>query len=321
MPVTQPVVKPPRLAPGDVVGVVAPASPVYNRSDVRRGIRTLESWGYRVRVGQHAFSRHGYLAGEDAARAADLNAMFRDPEVRAVFVTRGGYGSGRLLPHLDYDALRADPKLLVGFSDITSLHLAIHRQTGLVTFYGPGVAGYNERDLTEYKREYLLRAIAGDAPVGEVRQAPDGPWLETVVPGQAHGRLTGGCLSLIVQTLGTPYEVETDGRLLFIEDVGEEPYRMDAMLTHLLLAGKLQRAAGIIIGECVDCVPRPHHPAFFSNLSLEDVVDELIRPLGIPTLMGLTIGHGKHIATLPIGVMASLDAGAGRLVIEETATR
>lgn len=319
-PTSVPPRKPPRLRPGDTVGVVAPASPSYNKSDIRRGIATLEAWGYRVVVGEHVFDRHGYLAGADAARAADLNRMFRDPEVRAIFMTRGGYGSCRILGQLDWEALRHQPKILVGYSDITSLHLAAHRLAGLVTFYGPMVAGYNARDLTEYKRDYLLRAVTGDAPLGEIRQPEDGPWLETIVPGRVTAPLVGGCLTLVCQTLGTPYEIDTRGKIFFFEDVHEEPYRIDHLLTHLLMAGKLQECAGIVIGECADCGPRPHHPAFFSTLSLEDVIEELIRPLGVPAMYGLTIGHGKHLATLPLGVTATLDATGRRLVVEEVAT-
>ncbi len=313
--------RPPRLRPGDRVGVVAPASPHYQRTALERGIRTLEEWGFEVVRGKHLERRHGYLAGTDAERAEDLVRMFADPSVRAVLCTQGGYGSGRLVRHLDFGVIAANPKVFVGFSDITALHLAIGRLANLVTFHGPGVMRYNPEELGAYRQEYLFRALMGEQPLGEVRPSPRGPYVYTLVDGQARGELVGGCLSLLTSSLGTPWEIETRGRILFFEEVHAEPYLVDWHLTCLLNAGKLQEAAAIVVGECVDCEYQELRPAFpEGTLSLEDVLHELIVPLGIPSFYGLPLGHGKDMATLPLGVTAFVDAGQCRLVVEERGT-
>ena len=246
--------------------------------------------------------------------------MFRDPEVKAVFAIRGGYGASQLLDRIDYDLIRSNPKIFLGYSDITALHLAIQKRAGLVTFHGPVVLSR----FTPYTQTYFRKALFEAEPMGRVTNPPDSDplrpahVLRTVRPGRARGPLVGGNLTLISTTMGTPYETETAGRILFLEDVDEQPYSIDRMLTQLRLAGKLDVAAGVIFGECQDCRPRDFKPSYESTLSTGEVVDEILGHLRIPVLSGLTIGHTDDQLTLPLGVMAELDAEKGELTIQES---
>jgi muramoyltetrapeptide carboxypeptidase len=311
--------KPRRLQPGDTIGVAAPASPYYNRSELGRGVRWLESQGFKVKLAPNVRAQRGYLAGPDAKRAADLMAMFLDPDVHAVHCLQGGYGAARLLPLLDLGAMAAAAKPFCGYSDITSLHIPLN-QAGLVTFYGLGVVGVGDRETTAFSRDSWTRGLTGSEPLGRVPASPDDDWVECLVAGVAEGELCGGCLTLVCATLGTPWEIDTRGKILVLEDVDEEPYAFDTLLNQLRLAGKLRQAAGIVIGECHNVRPYDYKPGFPSTLSLEDVLDELIVPLGVPALYGLPIGHGKHHFTLPLGARARLDAAALDLSVLEVAT-
>ncbi|MGE5703055.1 MAG: S66 peptidase family protein [Clostridia bacterium] len=312
--------KPRRLKLGDTIGIVAPASPLYNKSDLQRGIQTLNEWGYEVIVGKHASARHEYLAGTDEQRAADVNEMFRNESIDAIFVTQGGYGSARILHLLDYDAIAANPKIFIGYSDITSIHLAIHKRAGLTTFHGPGMAGFNPEDLSDYRKRFLFKALTSTEPIGEIEKADARNYIHIIQPGEARGELIGGNLTLLCASLGTPYEVETEGKILFIEELDTEPWIMDHMLTHLFNAGKLHKLAGIVVGECKDCVPFKHHPGFPVTFSLEDILEDRIRPLGIPAIYGLPLGHTRDLATIPLGVQGFLDATNGKLFVEECGT-
>lgn len=313
-------IKPPVLQPGDTVGLISPASPVHEHGDVtkeelQRGIECLKAMGFQIRLGKHAREVRGYFAGTDQARADDLHAMFADKTIRAILCIQGGYGTPRLLPYLDFDLIRANPKVLMGYSDLTALNITIHQQTGLVTFHGPTV-GYDMAHEFTYTKQWFERAVMRREPIGEIKNPDDGPEIVSLSSGRATGRLIGGNLSLLIATLGTPYEVDTTGAIVFLEDVDELPYRFDRMLTHFALAGKLHDAAGIIIGECVDCVPKD---AKKPSLTLTEILDDLVRPLNKPAIYGVCCGHGKKKVTLPYGVQATLDADACRLVIEEAA--
>lgn len=303
------------LRPGATIGVVAPASPVTPER-IEYGLQWLRDHGYRIVTGQHLFAQRGYLAGTDQERASDLLEMFARPEVEAIFCARGGYGTPRLLSLLDYDLIRENPKILLGYSDITALHLAIQSQTGLVTFHGPMVESDPQVGFVDYNWRGLLRAIAAPSPLGLVENPPAGPALRVIRGGRAQGPLVGGNLSLICATMGTPYEIDTRGKILFLEDVGEAPYRMDRMLNQLLLAGKLQAASGIVIGESVGCEQTPGDRP---SLTLYEVLEDLLPSLGKPVLYGLAVGHGFYKATLPLGVEAVLDATAGHLEVIEPA--
>ena len=246
--------------------------------------------------------------------ARDLEAAFASPAVDAVLCAGGGHSTGQLLRHLDFGLITDNPKPFIGFSEITVLHAAIGREARLVTLWGPMFAQL--ATATTFTRESMLRALTTSAPPGVVD--PDRPPARTIVEGIAEGELVGGTISLLSSLLGTPWEVDTRGKILLLEDVGEEPCRLDRFLTHLLNAGKLEECAGICIGEHVDCVPRVHRPAFEGpSPAVEELIDTLIAPLGIPAVYGLPLGHGRRLATVPLGARVRLDAYRGRLEILE----
>ena len=313
--------KPRALKPGDTVGLITPSTFVSDPDRIALAARTIEYFGLKMKMGQNVRKQTGYVGGTIAQRVSDLHDMFRDPEVKAVFTIRGGYGSAQLLDDIDYDLIRRNPKVFLGFSDITAMHLAIHRKTGLVTFHGPVTLS----KFTGYTQEHFRRAMFETKPIGSVTNPPASDplrpshTLRTVKPGKARGQLVGGNLSLIASLMGTPYEIDTRGKILFIEDVGEQPYSIDRMLTQLRLAGKLRDAVGIIFGECEDCRRSDYKPSFDATFTLGEVVDNILGDLKIPVLSGLTIGHTDDQLTLPLGVMATLDADKGELVIEESA--
>ncbi len=307
--------KPPRLRAGMTLGGVAPSSQVFEKSQTMRGAAALEQMGFKVVFAPHAHDRYGHLAGSDRDRADDLVAMLARDDVDAVICLRGGAGTIRTALALDPDRLRQlrdlPPKPFIGYSDITILHAVLATELGWVTYYGPMVVPFHR--ATEYTRAAFRRALMETEPFA-ILPDPDDPYVGTVVPGVAEGELAVGCLSLVVALTGTPWEIDLRGKIFCFEDVHEQPYGIERMLAHLIAAGKLQQCAGIVIGEHVDCAPKT--PA---SLSLEQVFDDLLRPLGIPTLYHLPIGHGKHLATLPLGVPARLDATAQTLTILEGA--
>jgi muramoyltetrapeptide carboxypeptidase len=315
-----PLLRPRRLSPGQTVGLVAPSSAPNEPERIRFATETIESLDFRVRPGAHLHDRDGYLAGGDGARAADLNAMFADDAVDAIWCVRGGYGASRLLPALDYALMQRKPKALIGYSDITALHMAIQRHAGLVTFHGPVAF----RAFTPYTLDALKRTLwtaetpvrlAGPPPFERREGQVD--WenrVTTLVPGKARGRLLGGNLCLMSHLAGTPYLPDLRGAILFLEDVEEAHYRIDRMLTQLWLSGALERLAGVAFGKFTNCGPSPF---FLQNRPLEDILAERCRALGIPAVSGLMIGHIDDQATLPVGCLAELDADAGTLTLLE----
>jgi muramoyltetrapeptide carboxypeptidase len=313
--------KPAHLRPGDTLGIVSPSSPSSRDSDLLRVQQWARAHGFALKVFPHATERYGYLAGTDAARAADLTAAFADPEVAAVISMRGGFGGWRMVPGIDMAVIRENPKLFIGYSDITALHLALARDADLVTFYGPSAASFIGRSASPYTLRHFLRAATQPEPLGEIERDPDDPFTWSISPGAAEGPLRGGCLTLLVQSLGTPWELDWTDAIVILEDVHEEPYRIDGYLTQLRLAGKLQQAAGFVVGEHVDCGPRDVRPSYpYGTFSTEEVYRQHLQPLGVPVMVGLPCGHGKHLATLPLGIPARLDAGAGTLTVLEAAT-
>ncbi len=313
------VIRPKALRAGDTVGLITPSSYVSDPDRLALAERTARYFGLVPKFGKNVRKREGYLGGGIQDRVEDLHAMFLDPEVKAVFAIRGGYGAAQLLDVIDYDLIRSHPKIFLGYSDITALHLAIQKRAGLVTFHGPVTLSR----FTQYTQTYFRKALFETEPLGRITNPPASDplrpehTLRTVRPGRARGPLTGGNLTLISTTMGTPCEIETSGRILFLEDVDEQPYSIDRMLTQLRLAGKLAGAAGIIFGECQDCRPRDFKPSYESTLSVGEVVDEILGRLRVPVLSGLTIGHTDDQLTLPLGVMAELDADKGELFVEE----
>ncbi len=306
-------VLPPRLKPGDRVAMVAPASPPAGRRQLLEGKRRLEQLGFEVAVGRHVMSEYGYLAGSDRERVQDLEAAFRDPRVKGIFCARGGYGVSRLLARFDPAVARRHPKALVGFSDITVLHLALQR-AGVVSFWGPmpctglGWTPFSARGL---ERVLMSAEPAGRIPFSAARRP------KTLLRGVGEGPLTGGTLSLMAASLGTPYEIDTRGRIVFMEDVDEEPYRVDRLLAQLIAAGKLADAAGIALGIFTGTDVR-NSPGKRSLTMTEVFADHLL-PLKVPVLANLAVGHVPDQVTLPYGIGARLDAGKKTLEVLQAA--
>jgi muramoyltetrapeptide carboxypeptidase len=311
--------KPRPLQPGDTIGLVSPSGPSRTGGTgstpdpVEQARNRLHSAGFRTVVAPHAFDARGYLAGMDADRAADLQQMLEDPAVQAVLCIRGGYGAHRLLDRLNYHAIGRRPKVFIGYSDITALHFALYTQCGFVTFHGPMVTALAQSDPHDYIE--MLRAVSRPEPLGRLVNPPGAPAVETLVPGVAEGPLIGGNAALVTALLGSRFAPDVRdfrGKVLFLEDVGEKLYRLDRKLAHLRLAGIFDHVAGIVIGECVyaaDADP---------TLTLRQILEDHIVPLGKPAIYGLACGHGKYHLTLPMGVRARLDATERSLSVEES---
>jgi muramoyltetrapeptide carboxypeptidase len=307
--------KPPRLRRGDILGLIAPASTPLSESRVEGGVRYLEGLGYRVKLGRHVAARHGYFAGTDDQRADDLNRMLGDRHVRAIFALRGGYGTPRLLPHVDYAVVRRQPKILVGYSDLTALQLALFRRTGLVTFSGPMVSVEFACRPDPFTEEQFWRLLTASEPAGRLPH-PAGRPPVTRCGGRAEGRLLGGNLSLLVSSLGTPYSPDYAGALLVLEEVHEHLHRLDRMLTQLRNAGVLARVAGLILGRFTQCRPSdPKQP----YLSQTEIWAEAMRWVRVPTVERFPYGHVSTKLTLPLGVRARLDADEPALALLEAA--
>ena len=301
-------IKAKRLEKGNTIGVVSPASPSENRSEIDRAKEYLENLGYKVVIGRNVNKTKGFTAASEQERADDINEMFAREDIDAILVTQGGYGSAQIIDKLDYELIRRKPKIFTGFSDITSLHLAMQKFSGLVTFYGPGMARFNEEELSEYTKESFFRTLGNPEPAGEIKKSSPKKWLTSIHGGVCEAPVVGGCLTLICASLGTPYEIDCKDKILFFEDVDAEPWIMDHALSHLRNAGKLNDAAGFMIGHCKNCVPFDHKPGFVCDTTLEDVLTYYLKPLKKPALYGLPMGHGDDLATLPLGVRCRLDA-------------
>jgi muramoyltetrapeptide carboxypeptidase len=312
-------VKPRPLPPGGTIGVAAVSSPFENRSEIDRGIRWYEERGYRVKLAEGVYARDDYVAGDARRRAEDVNALFADPDVDVIQMLRGGYGASQVIPQLDFDTIAANPKPLVGYSDVTVLHVAIRQRTGLVTFYGPGFTGMGSAKRGDWSKERCLRALTEPESLGEVPARPDDPYIGGLGGGRATAPLVGGCLWLLRETLATPWEVDLDGCILFFEDVHCPPWQVDGMLTQLRSAGKLDRVAGIAIGEMYKCEEWRQPEPWLRSRSMEDVFEHHLEPLAIPVVHNLPLGHGDHLCTIPLGVTATIDADARTLVIDEPA--
>jgi len=307
-------IKPKCLYPGDTIGIIAPASCGHVELSMA-GVEWIKQQGFHVELGKTVEKSMGYLAGDDEERAADINAMFARSDIDGIVCLRGGYGSMRLLHLVDYELIRTHPKVFVGYSDITALHTSIRQRTGLVTFHGPMVASDMAKGIPDYTWDSFYRSITEVKPLGIMKNPPLLPPPVFIKAGKAQGYLTGGNLSLIVSTLGTPYEIDTCGKILCLEEVGESPYRIDRMLTQLRLAGKLQQAAGIVIATCADC-DMDDPPGF----TLAEVLTERLADLQIPILYQLYFGHTAEKLTLPLGVMARIGDNESGLEIIESAT-
>jgi muramoyltetrapeptide carboxypeptidase len=297
---------PPPLAPGARVALVAPAGPLHGVDDLERAERNARAFGWEPVVGARVLDRHGYFAGDDAGRLADLNAALADPAVDGIWCLRGGYGAMRLLDGVDYDAMARRPRAFVGYSDITAVHLALAaRVPGLVTYHGPTARA----ELTPFSRDSLARAlVARTDPCGAA------PAARTLRPGRAEGRLAGGNLALLAALVGTPFAPRFDGAVVVLEDVTEPVYRVDRMLRQLLLAGAFAGCRAIAFGHCTDC---PEDYGDDGRRALADVVREAADALGVPAALGVPVGHVDDQWTLPLGAWAELDADAPALRVAD----
>lgn len=307
-------IRPRSLKKGSKVAIVGPASPtVAEKIDL--AIEKVKEMGFEVVVGDSCYGVHGYLSGNDELRAKDINKMFADETVDGIWCIRGGYGTPRILSMLDYETIKKNPKVFIGYSDITAVHTVLNQKCDLVTFHGPMASTELIYNLDEFTSEYLTKNIMDCEPLEYITN-PEGMEIETLVPGEAEGLLIGGNLSLIASTIGTPYEIDTKGKILFLEDIDEKPYRIDGMLTQLKNAGKLQEAAGIILGDWNNCVATEPE----KSLSLMEIFNEIIFPLNIPTIYNVKVGHCKPMITFPIGMNMKLDATNKTMFIGEKTT-
>jgi muramoyltetrapeptide carboxypeptidase len=300
--------KPRALKPGSRIRIVSPASPA---KEEKLGPMTelLEKEGYIIERSQHVLADDFHLAGTDQQRAEDLMSAFKDPSVNAVLCSRGGYGCARLFPYLDLNVMASAGKLFVGFSDITTLHLALNRR-GLPTVYAPMAISFTvERE--PWVHESFKRALRGD-----IETPANTPPGETMTKGTAEGEVTGGCLCLMTDSLATPDTIDCAGKIVLIEDVDEHPHRIDAMLTHLINAGQIQKAAGIVVGEMTRTDDKPDES--IGGKPWKAIVEERIRPLGIPAIVDYPFGHMSNMLSLPLGVRARLDADKGTLTYLES---
>lgn len=312
-------VRPPHLRAGDTVGLVAPAGFVGDQFGIERLAETVRAMGLVPKFAPNLLYRHGYLAGSDRVRAAGIQAMFADPDVRAVMAVRGGWGSQRLLPHLDFEAIAQSPKLLIGSSDITALHLALYQRTGMVSLHGPNAAHSWPHVAWD-----AFRAIAfeGGQPTYEIpadptlRLAPRNWQLRTFRPGTARGPLLGGNLSVLSALVGTGWLPDFTGAILFLEETNEAEYRIDRMLTQLAQGGVLEKVAGVVFGQCTNCA-NPGSP--YGNFTVFEVLEQHLAPLGVPAFQGASFGHISANLSLPVGIAAEIDADEGTIRLLEPA--
>jgi muramoyltetrapeptide carboxypeptidase len=314
-----PRVKPPALPERATIAVVAPASPPQTRSEIEQATAYFEALGHEVVFGPNHRKVHGYLAGTDEERAADLQWALSEPGIDMVHTLCGGYGTARLYDRIDWDGL-GEPRIVCGFSDITALHLALAKHAGWVTFYGPNFVRFTRRkeELTEETKYWFHRAFQPE-PLGRVFEDPEDPYVLTVGDGVAEAPLVGGCLTLVCSSIGTPYEIDTDGCVVMVEDLNTETYLVDTAINHLIRAGKLDNAAGFVFGTNVNLKPLTVPEGPESMLSMEEILDELIAPLGIPAIANVPVGHGKHMATMPLSAKVRLDGAGKRLDVTESA--
>jgi len=309
-----PLLRPPRLKPGDTLALINPSNAIYEREPYRLAAESLQALGFQVREAPNLRARHGHFAGTDAQRAADVNAMFADPAVQGILALTGGSGGNRILPLLDYALIRHHPKVLAGFSDVTALINAVNAQTGLVTFHAPmGTSDWNSFSVEHFRgalvdaQPLLLanpRDAGGDGPVQRSGR------ITTLRGGVARGRLLGGNLAVLSSMAGSPYWPAFDGTILLLEDVNEYIYRVDRMLSTLKNAGVLQRVAGVVLGAFTNCGPGDGH---YGTLTLDEVFDDYFLPLNVPVYRGALFGHIRRKFTLPIGLDVEVDASAGTL--------
>jgi len=306
--------KPGILKKGDTIGLVAPGSYI-SQNQLDESIKNFEELGYKVKYNNSILDKHGYLAGFDKDRAQDIHSMFLDSNVKAVVAVRGGYGCARLLPYLDYELIRKNPKIVMGYSDITSLLYGLYSKTGLVSFHGPvGTSTFNE-----YSVNHLNNTVAKINGNYEMKNLPDEEDKITVIKnGVAEGELIGGNLSIVVSMIGTEYDIDTENKIIFLEDIGEEPYRIDRMLTQMRQSGKFNKCSGVVLGIFRRCEIDQNDPEFENSLTLKQVLQDRLGDLGIPVIYGMSFGHITNKFTLPFGINAKIDTYNKSLTLLES---
>jgi muramoyltetrapeptide carboxypeptidase len=287
-------IKPARLKSGDVIGVIAPSGPTREK-ELALGVQRLEKLGFKVRLGEHVAKRWRHLSAEDSQRVEDLHLFFSDPTVKAIVCARGGSGAARLIPYLDSKMIRANPKIFVGSSDVTTLLLFLTQTCGIGAFHGPMVAPNFGRKPSSLTDDFFLKLLTRPKPVGRM----DISGVKVLKTGTAEGKLTGGCLTILSLSIGTPHALKTGGSILFLEDIDEAPYKIDRMLTHLKQAGTFKGVRGIVFGKMVNCQPKPEE-----GYTLEDVIMDTLSDFSGPILYGFPSGHGEENVALPFGVKA-----------------
>lgn len=304
-------IKPPSLQKGQTIALAAPAGGVFHPERIEHFLETMDGIGMNVLLCDTLHKQHGYFSAKDSFRAGELNALFRAKDVHGIITARGGWGGARILPMLDFEAIKANPKVFMGYSDITSLLNGIYHKTGLLTFHGP--MGYSQ--WGDYSKQNFLNMLSNAHTDTLLNPPPkEGDGVVSLVSGKAEGELIGGNLTVLNSLLGTPYMPDLDGKILFVEEVNEEAYRIDRLLTQLVLAGAFDKIKGFVFGKCVNCEPEFPEKA----LSFWEVIREVIEPLGIPSFYGAMVGHLKEQLILPIGGKVEIDASVGRLTLLES---
>lgn len=308
-------IKPKKLLQNDLIGIISPASTPNNLDAIQNGVNYLEKLGYRTKIGKNVGKKHGYLAGTDKERLDDFHEMFADKEVKAIFCVRGGYGSGRLLENIDFNIVKKNPKIFVGYSDITALQLSIFNKTGLVTFAGPMVASDFSGEINEFAEENFWKVLTSSKKIGKLHN-PRNEKFFVLNSGRAEGKILGGNLSLLISIMGTEYFPDFKNSILLIEEIGEEPYRVDRMLNQIKLAKIFKNVKGIILGRFVDCYEKKSEE---NHITLNEVIENYFAKLKIPVIYSFNHGHIKENLTIPFGVNCILNATRSFVEIPESA--
>jgi len=309
------IIKPKKISKGDVVGIISPASSPSDFSKIESGVKYLEKLGYRVKIGEHVGREHGYLAGSDDERLSDLHSMFKDENVKAIFSVRGGYGSGRLLSKLNYSLIKRNPKVFVGYSDITALQSAILKKTGLVTFAGPMLATDFSGKVNKYMEENFWRVLTSNKKIGKLHN-PNDEKFYTITSGRGEGNIIGGNFAVFNSLLGTSYLPNIKNSILLLEDIGEVPFKIDRMLNQLKLGNIFEQINGIILGRFVNCYDIDKSG---KTIKLNEVLENYLSKLNIPVVYNLSHGHIKENLTIPIGLNCKLNSSRGFIEITESA--
>jgi muramoyltetrapeptide carboxypeptidase len=310
------IILPKSVKKGDKIGIISPSAATADRIQFDFAKETMEALGFEVQLGENLKNRRGHLAGRDVERAADLNRMFADPEIKAIICIRGGSGAARILPLIDYKTIQKNPKPLLGYSDITALHNAIHAKTGLITFHGPnGTGSWNSFNVRQFENIFFKKEsvtfqneqVKGDDLIVKQNRT------QTIRPGKVKGKILGGNLTVLTSLSGTPFLPDFKNAILFIEDIGEDPYKIDRMMSTLMLNGTLSQIKGFIFGQCTDCNPS----GGYGSLTLDDILEDYILPLNIPAYKGAMIGHVPKQFIIPVGSQVEMDAEAGSFQLLE----